>query len=820
MALESAEQYDPFLKKNVYGNILDQVDNYQYNLKLYMIPPIASPVGTQASANDQGGSADARLDKPTNASNASGQGGYLQNSYVASPAETIILAQTGVTGTQIDNLEIETVVGPGGGMENAKVNFDIIQPGAADFLDQIVAAKAYLRDQITAQDVPIFLEINFKGYDTDIDDEDGGGNPILAAGPFRYMLKIANVQLEIDDAGSTYQFSCVPVDQMAYIDTSFRMPKKIESIGTTIEEHVTDMIAKIREHNETNNNMYAIQDEILIDLSGLTEGDYGLKDTKLTKPDDTQAEEINRIMNPELEGKTEDEYEDILKDNSKDEGTLDIVVAENKVTVREGVSFERYIATLLSMNDEFFNRCTRSVYPADPEKNETRKDQATIQWFKLNAYVQYIAFDYKRNAYALKTVFKPTIYATAKNTVQADVAENAGLTSDDVRARVNGLPIFKSYHYLYTGLNDQIKQCRIEYKSGIAILTAPAGGFSGDFSTVLAKTLSTSATPTEDLTGNDLATAAVKASNEEDANKALDNLFKDKSPEREKDIASVGGLLGFSKAEIKDAVENRKGANAQRIKDTLANKGAAESIRKAQIANASGTANPKNLDGTNYTPSLSGYTYSADIIGSVSERLEQASALSASQQLAESLKPKEEEDANADASGPQESVKVDSVPNPAEDATYNGTPRNTVFGYLMQQHAIDDFLVTLDMEIKGDPWWLGPPKGDNQPEVKGSEFVKEKTDENSMKTHGDENYVLFDLQTPRLFDFDVEDEDSPSNSGYWSKMGTSYFLTGVYMVRGVNHMFSGGEFSQELNLIRQTAIDLKKIEKDGSGGNA
>ena len=34
MALKTAEQYDPFLKKNVYGNILDQVDNYQYNLKL------------------------------------------------------------------------------------------------------------------------------------------------------------------------------------------------------------------------------------------------------------------------------------------------------------------------------------------------------------------------------------------------------------------------------------------------------------------------------------------------------------------------------------------------------------------------------------------------------------------------------------------------------------------------------------------------------------------------------------------------------------------------------------------------------------------
>ncbi|MDA8915686.1 hypothetical protein N9I01_00505 [bacterium] len=248
MALETAEQYDPFLKKNVYGNILDQVDNYQYNLKLYMIPPVGKPVGTQPAADQQSGSVDARLDKPTNAKNASGQGGYLQNSLVASPAETVILAQTGVTGTQIDNLEIVSAVNASMGVEIAQVNFDIIQPGAADFLDQIVSAKAFLGDQITAQDVPIFLEINFKGYDTDIDDEDGGGVPILAAGPYRYMLKIANVTLEIDDTGSTYQFSTVPVQQLAYIDTNYRMPKKIESIGTTIEEHVKDLVAKITEH--------------------------------------------------------------------------------------------------------------------------------------------------------------------------------------------------------------------------------------------------------------------------------------------------------------------------------------------------------------------------------------------------------------------------------------------------------------------------------------------------------------------------------------------------------------------------------------------
>ncbi len=37
------------------------------------------------------------------------------------------------------------------------------------------------------------------------------------------------------------------------------------------------------------------------------------------------------------------------------------------------------------------------------------------------------------------------------------------------------------------------------------------------------------------------------------------------------------------------------------------------------------------------------------------------------------------------------------------------------------------------------------------------------------------------------------------------------------MVRGVNTIFSGGEFSQELNLVKQTALDLKKTEKKPGG---
>lgn len=807
MALKSAEIYEPFLKKNVIGNILDQVDNYQYNLKLYMIPPIAGPSGTQRQTNESSGSADVRETTPSASKSGSG-GGYTNGSLTASPSDTVVLAQTGVTSTQIDNLEIVSAKGPSGGPEVSKISFDITQPGAADFLDQIMAAKAYLGDKVIAGDVPLFLEIVFKGYSADIKDEDAGGEPILAAGPYIYMLTISTVSLEIDDAGSTYAFTCVPVNRAAYADPTFKMPKKMESIGLSIPAHVADLVQKLNDHALLNYDSYQIQDEIAIDISGLTAGKNALKDLSMTAPDAARAEEINRIMNPELEGKKESEYNAILEESAKDEGKLDIVVSENKITVREGVSLSTYIATLLSMNDEFFNRTTRSVDAADPTNTEVNKDQPTVDWFKLNAHVEYIGFDRKRSVYAKKITIKPTIVKKSGDNGGNRAEENRQLSAKDIRARVNGLPIFKAYHYLYTGLNDQIKNCKIEYKNGIALLMPPAGGMSGDFSTVMSKTLSTTADPTEDLTGQDLATAAVKTANTKDQAAALDELFSDTSEERAGDIKSIADLLGFSAAEAKDAINNRKGENARIIKETLANKASAESLRNAQVSNANKTSNvPKD-----YTPTLSGYVYAADIIGSVSERIDTAVGVANAGTAAAANRANAKDKSNDDSS-PAQPVLVGSMPNEAEDATYNGTPRNTVFGYIMQQHGATDFMVNLDMDVKGDPWFLGPPTDATRENLTGAEISNKETDKTGIRYEGDDAYILFDCQTPRLFDF-KEDEDE--NTGYWSKMGTAYFITGVYMFIGSTASFSGGEFTTSLRLTKLSTADAKKLEQDAA----
>ena len=170
----------------VMGNVLDYYENTSYNLKLYMI----------------------------------GEEEWLRGQFAAEPGRTVVLAQTGVTGVQIDNLSLDIVKGPCSGNTFAtRASFTLFQPSAADLLDQIQVPKLALGHEYMFADVPLFLAIEFKGYNSAIDQEDDetiDGKPVLSsddklsdiAGPYIYRLQIAKVGVSIDSTGSTYDFEC------------------------------------------------------------------------------------------------------------------------------------------------------------------------------------------------------------------------------------------------------------------------------------------------------------------------------------------------------------------------------------------------------------------------------------------------------------------------------------------------------------------------------------------------------------------------------------------------------------------------------------
>ena len=71
------------------------------------------------------------------------------------------------------------------------------------------------------------------------------------------------------------------------------------------------------------------------------------------------------------------------------------------------------------------------------------------------------------------------------------------------------------------------------------------------------------------------------------------------------------------------------------------------------------------------------------------------------------------------------------------------------------------------------------------------------------------------MQTPRVRDPDVDDEDN--NTGYMSRQGTAFFISGIYQIVGVTANFSGGLFDVELTKApKVTSLSLSKIDITGN----
>lgn len=807
----------------VYGNVLDKYDNVGYNARLYMIPPVAGGGSGGGASNPRG----------NQGASGGGQGGYMSGSYVADAAQTVVLAQTGVTGNQIDNIQITAAAE--GGPNNfvfSKCSFDVIQPGAANFLDQMIAAKAKIGAPVFSNDVPLFLEIVFKGYTEDITDTAAEGVPTTVAGPYYYPLIISTINLEIDEKGSIYNFDCVINEASAFQDTYYKLPATLTAHGKTVKDFVDALRVHIADYHEEHNTDYGVKDIIEFDLSGLIQsagasdandqGCYLAGDGVLTTNSDARAEDINRIMNPELLDKTPDEYEDILEDNEKDTGTLDIVVDEDRVTFREGISMETFFATVLSMSEEFFHKLTRTENADEPEGKKTvDKSKSFVKWFRMNASVEYIDYDYNRNRYAKKITYRPTIFNISGQEVQYTSEEQVGLSAGDVQSRAAGAMenVFKAYHYIYTGRNDQIINCRIAYNAGHTLIVPPAGGVHGDFSTVHSPTMTDQISIDRDATNQDDREGQKKALTQREAEKQFDNMFSGGDAGQDQ-IRAVGQLVGLSDAEIKQAQSDKSSQSAKILKNILSDQRLSQALRDAQTAQNRNTQSDavRNTEGGTSTAPASGYIYSADIIDSVSERLDQATSLEAARARVTTLRAQfkskgETSDAEAGdlTDNLEPGVQQVHVTNPTEAATFDGTARNSIFGYIMQQHMNTDFLVNLDLEIRGDPWYLGAPNRTSSVLKRPAASLPIKSEPDGIEFTKRENFVFFELQTPRLFDWDVADEDN--NTGYWSPAGTSYFVSGVYFVKTVVSSFSNGLFSQDLNLIKNAPIKVSKLKK-------
>ena len=825
-----------------YGNILDRYASPTYNIRLYMIKDESQVTSSEPSVSSESGNQDGNnADRPpaaeqtattpaegtaptdstpTNSGTAaspvatestapaetpaaganSGQtSGSPGTQFVAPPAQTVILAQTGVTGTVIDDVKIENIVQTT--RNSTKITFTIKQPGAASFLDQIQLAKAYLGIKPSAIHT-VYLEIVFKGYTASNDDEDDGGEIATIAGPYRWKLQLTKIAVSINSSGSEYQCEAIPQAQYAYRDPIFKLPMNFQTKGKSITEHITDLEKKLNEwHSEVAS--YDVKDVIKFDLSELigtgaggTTGRTTITDDSLLTSKDADAEDLNRITNELWDAGSAIDRQQALEDAPKYEGTeAEKIFEEDLLTHKEGTSIDRVFGALLSMCPEFYSKVSRKEDPLDPD-SPAKTDQASVAWFKVKAATRQLGFDKVRKDYAYEYTFSPVLYETPKDNVAVD-AKELDLSKDDADARLSQIKaagmLMKSYQYLFTGLNDQILDLDIKYDNGIALLLPAAGGTIGDYSIAASDIMSSQAPADKDLslegTVRGFFDAVNTLTNKNKLTGFLGGLADRVDSLSDGFVANLSDAVGVTPADLKTALTDASGARVDELANALDSatlkKVAAQAKFDSEgtpvLTEDAGTLTDSNTGG-DYSPSFSGYAYSADIINPA----DMSDPVMASELISKGYLTLE--DFGEAVKTEQAASTSQDVKNVADTATYkSGSPRNKLFGYLANQQATDQFMLQCKARLRGDPWYLGGGIS----ETTG----KPASTETQASFEQSENCFWLEIRSPIAYDPDWEDEDSTLNSGYWKYEGISHSYSGLYrLIKAVNE-FSGGIYT-------------------------
>ena len=151
--------------------------------------------------------------------------------------------------------------------------------------------------------------------------------------------------------------------------------------------------------------------------------------------------------------------------------------------------------------------------------------------------------------------------------------------------------------------------------------------------------------------------------------------------------------------------------------------------------------------------------------------------------------------------------------------TSDGTNAATLFGYMYQNVNDKSILIDLGLKVRGDPYYLGSPtsyaeasKGKKIMTALEEYDLREKSKLLGMVYEaGDQNYFLFTMQTPRVRDPNIDDEDE--NTGYMSQAQTAFFISGIYMLVATTCSFQSGMFTVSMDKApKLTSLPLSKFK--------
>lgn len=668
-----------------------------------------------------------------------------------------VIAETGMTGMNIQEVNIDSVVGPNQRTKNAmttNITIRIYEPYGAmlpDLLYQAAVTKG-IRNYLKA---PWFLKLHLHGYDNE-------GKVVKVGDGWTWMMSLIDVASQVSSSGSMHTITAMPLSEQAFNDQYCMLAQGSQATGTTVGEILENVIKGM---NSSVEKRYGAGGKPLLEFE-VKFKDYPY-DTKVGVTNPSQHQVTGSIAT--------------LGDQAGNAG-FDVQTGH----FSPGTDFPAIVDMVMSKSDTaiMMARNSRQLPPSTGNDDESVIKDVSSILHRIDTQVEYRDYDYVAGDYAKKITYIVKPYTSMRLLTSMGRAQKFDKSPKLNKAKasfaVQQSYMQKQYDYLFTGMNTEVEKFDINLNFNWAIQVPQFQGqntFTGTASQI-------------DLTKNVQALQADLTTK----NAELDKKNADFSQYKNED--GTDKTLTAEQAKKKEE-DNQQIVNLTKERDALS------SVVGAKRAEFNNMMNERRNQQLARRPLPTSAIYNGEDL--VYENVQNADYGGAAQ--------------NAQSFMPITIVQDSAKPGirTSQGMGNDNNPHRSVYGSLLNQlygTTIDGNLQSLDLEIRGDPYWLGP--GDN-----GIPFDQPSTDRTPNFNNGEHMFV-FRFKLPLGYDSKTgtvsvskDQVSKPTGIGdnvNSSQLGSdSNIFTGFFACIEVNNKFQEGKFTQVLKASRIPGWEYENI---------
>lgn len=357
--------------------------------------------------------------------------------------DKVVLAETGVTGLNIESLELKTAVGPNQAtnlVQALEFKMRIFEPMGLTFYDKLLAASRDLA-VINFQKAPYYIEIKFHGYNTDGTYADNVGPDGPNTKKWVYQVFLVDVQSEFTRAGTVYDLTLVQSNDLGTGDNYFALDSSYSMQGAKVGEVIDNLLLHKANseiaHYGRQRNIYKIE---LLPLQGSL-GDINVGSLGIgSQPRDW---EIHRPSN-----------------TTSSDSASTTTQGQGSVTFSKGNTIATIIEQIFTSTLEGHKLTIRST---QPEIYSNNSEFIIVPWILTSVKVrrQEPIYDPVVQDYNREITYHIVPYLTTQATASIDQQipiqqRQRDQMIENLRVRVATGKLEKKYDYLFTGENTEV----------------------------------------------------------------------------------------------------------------------------------------------------------------------------------------------------------------------------------------------------------------------------------------------------------------------------------------------------------------------------